>query len=179
MARASTVCFDCGAISRKHRQDLGDIMKAVGESALSCQSSLCCLQVSPGEHYEDMGSSCKRPTGRVVGVIRRKWRARGYAGSLKVPREGQSYRRGAAVLFCPAEKKHPFIRITTRQASCLAVLKRTRQILGAMWGSRAGSAQAPEQELDFLVPVHVERDRRLRQPEEVAASQHAPHQRIE
>jgi exosome complex exonuclease DIS3/RRP44 len=75
-------------------------------------------QVDPGEHYGDdaEGASDRRPTGAVVGIIRRNWRTRGYAGSLQPPREGQAPRRGsAAVLFCPVERRFPFIRIQTRQ----------------------------------------------------------------
>ncbi|KAK9825185.1 hypothetical protein WJX81_004330 [Elliptochloris bilobata] len=81
-------------------------------------------QVAPGEHYgEDAaaaGASERRPTGAVVGIIRRNWRTRGYAGSLQPPAEGRPLRRGAAsVLFCPVERRFPFIRIQTRQAETL------------------------------------------------------------
>lgn len=46
-------------------------------------------QVDPGEHYgEDAaaagGAAAKRPTAKVVGIIRRNWRTRGYCGSLQV-----------------------------------------------------------------------------------------------
>jgi exosome complex exonuclease DIS3/RRP44 len=54
-------------------------------------------QVDPGEHYgEDAaaaGSGGKRPTGRVVGIIKRNWRTRGYCGSLQVG--GVGGQRGA------------------------------------------------------------------------------------
>ena len=82
------------------------------------------MQVAPGEHYEDATSSGeKRPTGKVVGIIRRNWRTRGYAGSLMPDNTGRGARRGGAnVLFCPVERRYPFIRIHTRQVSfdCLA-----------------------------------------------------------
>jgi hypothetical protein len=39
------------------------------------------VQVVPEEGSQALvNSSAKRPTGRVVGVIRRNWRTRGYAG---------------------------------------------------------------------------------------------------
>ena len=78
---------------------------------------MCCAQVSPGEHYEEASEAEKRPTGRVVGIIRRSWRTRGYAGSLQPPRDGRPARKGGSVLFCPIEKKYPFVRMTTRQVS--------------------------------------------------------------
>ena len=78
--------------------------------------------MDPGEHYgEDAAAagSGKRPTGKVVGVIRRNWRTRGYCGSLQPPKAGQSSGGGAnqthSVLFCPVERRFPFIRIQTRQ----------------------------------------------------------------
>ena len=78
-------------------------------------------QVAPGEHYgEDAaaaGGGERRPTGAVVGIIRRNWRTRGYAGSLQPPGAGRAPRRGtASVLFCPVERRFPFVRIQTRQA---------------------------------------------------------------
>lgn len=75
------------------------------------------MQVAPGEHYGDAASSGeKRPTGKVVGIIRRNWRTRGYAGSLMPDQPGRGARRGGAnMLFCPIERKFPFIRIHTRQ----------------------------------------------------------------
>lgn len=58
------------------------------------------------------GDGCK-PTGRVVGIIRRNWRTRGYAGSLKPDQKGSQ--RSAACLFVPVERRFPMIRIQTRQ----------------------------------------------------------------
>jgi hypothetical protein len=44
-------------------------------------AALSCLQVLQDEGSQALvSSSAKRPTGRVVGVIRRNWRTRGYAG---------------------------------------------------------------------------------------------------
>ena len=84
-------------------------------------------QVDPAEHYGDaehnLGSSGerKRPTGKVVGIIRRNWRTRGYCGSLLPPRSGNAYQAGSAsVLFCPVEKRYPMIRLHTRQAQVLS-----------------------------------------------------------
>lgn len=77
-------------------------------------------QVAPGEHYDDSSSSReKRPTGRVVGIIRRNWRTRGYSGSLQPDRLGRPAKQSLSnVLFCPVERRYPFIRIQTRQV-CL------------------------------------------------------------
>ena len=52
-----------------------------------------------------------QPTGRVVGIIKRKWRQ--YCGML-VPASG-----GTRHIFVPAEKKIPKVRIETRQAETL------------------------------------------------------------
>ncbi len=61
----------------------------------------------------------RRPTGRVVGVIRRNWRTRGYCGSLKPGQRGGAH--SAAVLFVPVERRFPMIRVHTRQVSaCLS-----------------------------------------------------------
>ena len=85
-------------------------------------------QVAPGEHYEDSaGSGEKRPTGRVVGIIRRNWRTRGYSGSLQPDRLGRPAKQGPSnVLFCPVERRFPFIRIQTRQVPSLVVTALSR-----------------------------------------------------
>lgn len=90
-------------------------------------------QIAPGEHYgEDAaaaGSAAgeRRPTGKVAGIIRRNWRTRGYAGSLQPPGEGRALRRGSTnMLFCPVERRFPFIRIQTRQARRPPDLKQTQ-----------------------------------------------------
>lgn len=59
----------------------------------------------------------RQPTGRVVGIVRRKWRQ--YCGILvaSVLKEGTRH------LFVPAERKIPKIRIETRQASVLSSQK--------------------------------------------------------
>ena len=59
----------------------------------------------------------RQPTGRIVGIIRRKWRQ--YCGILlpSVLMEGTRH------LFVPAEKKIPKIRIETRQAATLSAQK--------------------------------------------------------
>lgn len=56
----------------------------------------------------------KRPTGKVVGVIRRKWRQ--YCGILQLNADPGATRH----LFISAERKIPKIRIETRQAENLA-----------------------------------------------------------
>ena len=49
-------------------------------------------QVAPGDHFGGGAPSTsgreRRPTGRVVGIIRRNWRPRGYAGSLQPDASG-------------------------------------------------------------------------------------------
>eukprot|EP00887_Chlorella_sp_A99_P004969 scaffold4.g4969.t1 len=87
-------------------------------------------QVDPGEHFDEevpaaaesgpssaavaaAASGDARPTGRVVGIIRRNWRSRGYAGSLKPQAAGGGT---TYALFCPVERRFPYIRIQTRQA---------------------------------------------------------------
>lgn len=82
-------------------------------------------QVDPGEHYgEDAlaaGGGDKRPTGKVVGIIKRNWRTRGYCGSLQpLKASGGSANHTQSVLFCPVERRFPYIRIQTRQAATLA-----------------------------------------------------------
>ena len=77
------------------------------------------LQVAPGEHLDDalpqdgaLGNA--RPTGKVVGIIKRNWRTRGYCGSLQ-PQEERGGRGAQGVLFCPVERRFPKIRLQTRQ----------------------------------------------------------------
>lgn len=55
-----------------------------------------------------------KPTGKVVGIIRRKWRQ--YCGMLQ---ENPSGSQATRHIFVPAEKKIPKIRIETRQACLL------------------------------------------------------------
>ena len=79
-------------------------------------------QVAPGEHLDDgvlpsgTASGAARPTGKVVGVIKRNWRTRGYCGSLQ-PQEERGGRGAQGVLFCPVERRFPKIRLQTRQVS--------------------------------------------------------------
>ncbi|KAK9797008.1 hypothetical protein WJX73_004308 [Symbiochloris irregularis] len=80
------------------------------------------VQVAPGEHLEDdawASTGGKRPQAKVVGIIKRNWRSRGYAGSLQPPREGQNRAGATSWLVVPVEKRFPFIRIQTRQADAL------------------------------------------------------------
>jgi len=87
-----------------------------------CQRFVCCAthpklpacpQVGPSE---EPGAASGRgegrqPTGRVVGIITRNWRARGYCGSLKPPSAHARPLHGtSAVLFLPVERKYPAIR---------------------------------------------------------------------
>ncbi len=51
----------------------------------------------------------------MVGIIRRNWRTRGYCGSLQPPKRAQHGTGSMALLFCPVERRYPFVRIHTRQ----------------------------------------------------------------
>lgn len=80
--------------------------------------------MAPGEHYGAESEAVaaarvdgKVPTGRVVGIIARAWRTRGYPGSLqtlngRVARAGQG-----SVLFSPIDTRFPIVRILTGQVS--------------------------------------------------------------
>lgn len=60
-------------------------------------------------------ASGRTPCGVVVGIVKRSWRARGYAGSLKEDTQATPGRT-ASVLFVPLDRSVPYIRIQTRQA---------------------------------------------------------------
>ena len=83
-------------------------------------------QVDPGEHYGGDGAGLgegTRPTAKVVGIIKRNWRTRGYCGSLQPPKAGAPAfvnDRPTSVLFVPVERRFPFVRIQTRQAGTLS-----------------------------------------------------------
>ena len=91
-----------------------------GEEGEALGAEVC--QVAPGEHYADdgpltvsssadggkAGSGGGRPTGVVVGVVKRNWRARGYCGSLKPP--DRALHGASSVLFMPVERRFPMIR---------------------------------------------------------------------
>eukprot|EP00879_Flechtneria_rotunda_P021039 GHRR01022163.1.p1 GENE.GHRR01022163.1~~GHRR01022163.1.p1 ORF type:complete len:742 (+),score=218.81 GHRR01022163.1:116-2341(+) len=82
------------------------------------------FQVAPEQDLEGpaaLSSSLpdgRRPTGRVVGVIRRNWRTRGYCGSLK-PEELGAGSSTKSLLFVPVDRRYPMIRIHTRQGAQL------------------------------------------------------------
>ncbi len=85
---------------------------AVGPRGTSHTLVVASCQVAPGEQAEvEVTGSEKRPTGRVVAVIRRNWRSRGYCGSLQPPKHGAA-RSGhsASLLFMPVERRLPLIR---------------------------------------------------------------------
>jgi exoribonuclease R len=58
------------------------------------------------------------PTGTIVSITERNWRARGYAGSFQAS-DNITQGRTASLLFAPVERKFPFIRVSTRQAHTL------------------------------------------------------------
>lgn len=71
------------------------------------------------EERENVQVGTVRPAGRVVSVIRRRWRQ--YAGTLLME-GGKLIADGVTVsaLFLPVDKRMPPIRVSTRQASALA-----------------------------------------------------------
>ena len=69
------------------------------------------LQTLPDVPGEVLDTSQARPTGRVVGIIRRNWRTRGYCGSLQPPQHARQGTYTQSVLFCPAERRYPMIRL--------------------------------------------------------------------
>ncbi|KAK9823835.1 hypothetical protein WJX72_005833 [[Myrmecia] bisecta] len=72
------------------------------------------------EQPPELTAASKRPTGKVVGIIRRNWRTRGYCGSLQPQQRASARGSTASVLFCPVERRFPMIRLQTRQAEALA-----------------------------------------------------------
>jgi len=56
----------------------------------------------------------KYPLGRVVGIIKRNWRARGYCGSIKPPRSSASGSK--TVIFRPIDRRLPPLLLKTSQA---------------------------------------------------------------
>lgn len=64
------------------------------------------------------------PTGRVVGIVRRNWRERGYAASIDMGKDGKGPNPAAGgfasrVLCVPSDRRFPKIRIQTRQLESL------------------------------------------------------------
>ena len=99
--------------------------------------------VAPGEHFEDdvllqqpggaaggqAGGDGRVPTGKVVGILSRAWRSRGYAGSLEEPQPGSvAAQRWAAgsplgVVFVPCDRRVPKVRVRTRQGAALGGMR--------------------------------------------------------
>ena len=74
----------------------------------------------PDTPAEALNTGQARPTGKVVGIIRRNWRTHGYCGSLQPPRDGRGGVQTQSVLFCPVERRYPMIRLQTRQVGTWA-----------------------------------------------------------
>jgi exosome complex exonuclease DIS3/RRP44 len=72
-------------------------------------------QVAPEEDLEGPAALAaasadgRRPTARVVGIIRRNWRSRGYCGSLR-PEELGPGSSTHSLLFVPVDRRYPMIR---------------------------------------------------------------------
>lgn len=96
------------------------------EDHLARDASTHVAMIDPDEattNAETASGSKKKPTGVVVGIIKRNWRVRGYCGSLLPPKDANpTYYKDShtmSVLVCPVEKKYPMVRIQTRQAQTL------------------------------------------------------------
>lgn len=80
-------------------------------------------QINPGEDYGGAPiaseSSNHNPCGRVVGIIKRNWRTRGYCGSFRPVAKEKLQMGTINCLFVPVERRFPIIRIATRQAAQL------------------------------------------------------------
>lgn len=79
------------------------------------------------------------PCAKVVAIVRRSWRARGYAGALLPPRAGErppADGAPVAALFAPTDRALPLVRVVTRQAATLA----GQRIVVAVDGWDAASA---------------------------------------
>uniref|UniRef100_A0A4W6DQ62 Protein DIS3 homolog n=1 Tax=Lates calcarifer TaxID=8187 RepID=A0A4W6DQ62_LATCA len=70
--------------------------------------------VEEEEEEKAVTEAARKPTGKVVGIIKRNWRP--FCGMLNVSQIKESTRH----LFTPADRRIPRIRIETRQASTLA-----------------------------------------------------------
>lgn len=75
------------------------------------------------EHVQEVEAevdvkSDRQPCGEVVGIVKRTWRPRGYAGTLKEDTQATPGHTSNA-LFVPSERSIPFISIKTRQAAQL------------------------------------------------------------
>ena len=92
---------------------------------------------------QEGASGTARPTGKVVGIIKRNWRTRGYCGSLQ-PQEDRGGRGAQGVLFCPVERRFPKIRLQTRQVTC-----------GMQHSSRDVRQHCPSRVLDMHSSQHV------------------------
>uniref|UniRef100_A0A673CVA2 Exosome complex exonuclease RRP44 n=1 Tax=Sphaeramia orbicularis TaxID=375764 RepID=A0A673CVA2_9TELE len=85
----------------------------VAPSSVVLQDEGMAKDENPEEEEEEKAVSVK-PTGKVVGIIKRNWRP--FCGMLNVSQIKESTRH----LFTPADRRIPRIRIETRQASTLA-----------------------------------------------------------
>lgn len=65
------------------------------------------------QEEKELGTSSKRPTGKVVGIVKRNWRP--YCGVINMPDNPKSM----SVLFAPQDRRIPLIRIKTKQADAL------------------------------------------------------------
>ncbi|KAK7901150.1 hypothetical protein WMY93_017919 [Mugilogobius chulae] len=94
--------------------------KWVAPSSIVLQDEGAAKDAAENEEDEDKAlktsaaEAVKKPTGKVVGIIKRSWRP--FCGMLNVSQIKESTRH----LFTPADRRIPRIRIETRQASTLA-----------------------------------------------------------
>jgi len=138
-------------------RDNDGIYQSVPRGGVSSASSSAASNSSVAE------SSSRRPTGRVVGILRRAWDARPYAGSLEPPKfERQTGPNAYAdPLFVPVDPKLPKVRVRTRQLDALLGQRILVQIDGWDKGKRFPSGhyvkalgKAGDRDVESAVILH-------------------------
>ena len=99
--------------------DNDNIYQSVPRGGMS-SASLSSSAASNSASAPAIGGS-GRPTGRIVGILRRAWDARPYAGSLEPPKFDRQSGPNAYAdpLFVPVDSKLPKVRVRTRQLDAL------------------------------------------------------------
>ncbi|GMH41507.1 hypothetical protein BSKO_09417 [Bryopsis sp. KO-2023] len=77
------------------------------------------LEVPDAAPVGESGAVVKCPLGRVVGIIKRNWRTRGYCGSIEKPKFKMNSGRNIRVAFRPKDRSLPPIWIRTGQCEQL------------------------------------------------------------
>jgi len=98
-------------VTEEHDEETESSKSADGPGGLAPQTA---------EETDATAASGVVPTGKVVGVIRRNWRERGYAASIDMGKDGAGPKAASGgfasrVLCVPSDRRFPKIRIQTRQ----------------------------------------------------------------